>query len=62
MERYLSPAKIAEHLDCSKRHAYDIIYQLPHLENPLRVSERVLARWIEQNTVYPVGKPGRRTA
>lgn len=61
LDRYLSPAQVAEALSVSKRKAYDIIYQMPHLESPLRVSERIIKAWIEQRTVYPV-QERRRTA
>lgn len=61
IDRYLSPAQVAEALSVSKRKAYDIIYQMPHLEGPLRVSERIIKAWIEQRTVYPV-QERRRTA
>ena len=61
IDRYLSPAQVAEALSVSKRKAYDIIYQMPHLESPLRVSERIIKAWIEQRTVYPV-QERRRTA
>ena len=62
LDRHYSPAQVAELLSVSRRHAYDIIYQMPHLESPIRVSEKVLRAWIDQNTVYPAGKTGRRTA
>lgn len=61
LDRYLSPAQVAEALSVSKRKAYDIIYQMPHIESPLRVSERIIKAWIEQRTVYPV-QERRRTA
>ena len=54
MERYLSPAQVAEQLAISKRKAYDIIYSVPHIASPVRISERALKDWIEQNTVYPM--------
>lgn len=59
LDKYLSPAQVAEIISCSKRKAYDIIYQLPHLPSPIRVSERLLKQWIEDNTVYPATR-GRR--
>ena len=54
MEKYLSPAQVAEQLSVSKRKAYDIIYSGPHIQSPVRVSERVLRDWIDRNTVYPM--------
>ena len=62
LDRHYSPAQVAELLSVSRRHAYDIIYQMPHLESTLRVSEKVLRAWIDSNTVYPAGKAGKRTA
>jgi len=60
MDRYLSPAQVAEALSVSKRKAYDIMYQMPYIPSPLRVSERALKDWIERHTVYPVQR--RKTA
>ena len=54
MERYFSPAQVAEQLSVSKRTAYNIIYSVPHIASPIRVAERDLKLWIEKNTVYPV--------
>lgn len=62
MDKYLSPAQVAETLAISKRKAYEIMYQMPYIPGPLRVSERALRDWIERHTVYPMGKSGRRTA
>ena len=62
MDKYLSPAQVAETLAISKRKAYEIMYQMPYIHGPLRVSERALRDWIERHTVYPMGKSGRRTA
>lgn len=56
MDKYLSPAAVAEILDISRRKAYDIMYQMPYLPGPLRVSERDLRHWIETHTVYPAVK------
>jgi hypothetical protein len=61
MEKYLSPAQVAEIMSISKRKAYEIMYQMPYIPGPLRVSERALRGWIEQHTVYPQVR-GRRTA
>ncbi len=61
MERYLSPAQIAEIMSISKRQAYNIMYQMPYIPSPLRVSERVLKDWLERHTVYPV-QQRRKTA
>jgi len=60
MERYYSPAQVAEIMSISKRQAYNIMYQMPYIPSPLRVSERALKNWIEKHTVYPV--QSRKTA
>ena len=64
MERYLSPAQVAEQLAICKRKAYDIIYSVPHISSPVRISERALKDWIDRNTVYPMQKSmkNRKTA
>jgi predicted DNA-binding transcriptional regulator AlpA len=54
MEKYLSPAQVADALSISRRKAYDIMYQMPHLPSPVRVSERVLKQWIEDHLMYPM--------
>lgn len=61
IDRYYSVKDVMEALQVSKSRAYEIVYEMPRLEHPLRVSERVLKTWLEQNTVYPMGK-GRRSA
>ena len=60
MERFYSPAQVAEIMSISKRQAYNIMYQMPYIPSPLRVSERALKDWIERHTVYPVQR--RKTA
>lgn len=59
MDRYLSPVQVADVLSISRRKAYDIMYQMPHLPSPVRVSEKVLKQWIEDHMMYPVRKGGR---
>lgn len=54
MEKYLSPAQVADALSISRRKAYDIMYQMPHLPSPVRVSEQVLKQWIEDHLMYPM--------
>ena len=53
IERYLTAKQVAEIMNCSEKTAYNLIYKMPYLEWPLRVSERVLKQYIEDNTVYP---------
>lgn len=54
MERMLSPEQVAEILSVKKSTAYTMIHQMPHMERPLRVSERALREYIESRTVYPI--------
>lgn len=60
MDKYLSAQQVAEILSCSKRKAYDVIYSVPHLPSPVRVSERVLRDYLERQTVYPARLAGER--
>ena len=61
MERYLSAKQVADILGCSNKTAYNVIHKMPYLDQPLRVSERILKQYIEDHTVYPV-ITNRRTA
>lgn len=54
MERFYSPAQVAEIMSISKRRAYEIMHEMPYIPRPLRVSERALKDWIEKRTIYPV--------
>ena len=54
MERLLSPEQVAEIMSISKRSAYTVMNRLPHMQQPLRVTERALREYIEQRTVYPM--------
>lgn len=38
----------------SRRKAYDIMNSIPHMEQPLRVTEQALREYIESKMVYPV--------
>ena len=53
MDKFLDSNQVAEIISCSRRKAYEIIERLPHLPSPVRVSERELKRWIDENMVYP---------
>lgn len=59
MERMLSPEQVAEILSVKKSTAYTVIHRMPHMESPLRVSERALREYIESRMVYPI-QPKRR--
>lgn len=54
MERLLSPDQVAEIMSISKRSAYTVMYRMPHMEQPLRVTERALREYIESKMVYPI--------
>ena len=58
----LSPQEVADIMSVSKRSAYTIMYQMPHMEQPLRVSERALRDWINGKLVYPVLNTKRKRA
>lgn len=62
MERLLSPEMVAEIMSISKRSAYTVMYKMPHLQQPLRVSERALKEYIESRTVYPIEVKRRKRA
>lgn len=54
MERMLSPEQVAEILSISKASAYTVIHRMPHMEQPLRVTERALREYIDSKMVYPI--------
>ena len=54
MERLLSPEQVAEIMSISKRSAYTVMNRMPHMEQPLRVTERALKEYIESKMVYPI--------
>ena len=54
MERLLSPDQVAEIMSISKRSAYTVMNRMPHMEQPLRVTERALREYIESRMVYPI--------
>lgn len=54
MERLLSPEQVAEIMSISKASAYTVIHRMPHMEGPLRVTERALREYIESRMVYPI--------
>lgn len=54
MERLLAPDQVAEIMSISKRSAYTIMNQIPHMQQPLRVTERALREYIESKMVYPI--------
>ena len=59
MEKLLTPDDVATILQVSKRTAYTIMHQMPHMERPCRVSELGLRSWIDKQT-RTVGEPKKR--
>ena len=53
MDKLLTPDEVAEVLRVSKRTAYRIMHQMPHMETPFRVAETGLRAWIAGRTVDP---------
>lgn len=56
MEKLLAPDDVAGILQVSRRTAYTIMHQMPHLEKPFRVSEAGLRAWLYERTRQPEGK------
>lgn len=56
MEKLLAPDDVAGILQVSRRTAYTIMHQMPHLERPFRVSESGLRAWLYERTRQPEGK------
>jgi len=53
MDKLLTPDEVAEILQVSRRTAYRIMHQMPHIETPFRVSESGLLVWLAGKTVDP---------
>ena len=53
MEKLLTPDEVAEVLRVSRRTAYRIMHQMPHIETPFRVAESGLRAWLAGRTVDP---------
>jgi hypothetical protein len=53
MEKLLTPDEVAAILRVSRRTAYRIMHQMPHLETPFRVAETGLRAWVAGRTVSP---------
>ena len=53
MEKLLTPDEVANILRVSRRTAYRIMHQIPHIETPFRVAEAGLRAWIAGRTVSP---------
>ena len=53
MDKLLTPDDVAAILRVSRRTAYRIMHQMPHMETPFRVAETGLRAWIAGRTVSP---------
>ena len=53
MDKLLTSDDVAQVLHVSRRTAYRIMHQMPHLETPFRVAETGLRAWIAGRTVAP---------
>jgi len=53
MDKLLTPDDVAAILQVSRRTAYRIMHQMPHMETPFRVAETGLRAWIAGRTVAP---------
>ena len=53
MDKLLTPDDVANILRVSRRTAYRIMHQMPHMETPFRVAETGLRAWIAWRTVAP---------
>jgi len=53
MDKLLTPDEVAEILRVSRRTAYRIMHQMPHIATPFRVAESGLRAWIAGRTVDP---------
>ena len=53
MDKLLTPDEVANILRVSRRTAYRIMHQMPHIETPFRVAETGLRAWIAGSTVAP---------
>jgi hypothetical protein len=56
LEKLLTPDDVAAILQVSRRTAYTIMHQMPHLERPFRVSESGLRAWLYERTAQPEEK------
>lgn len=54
IEKLLTPDDVAQVLQVSRRTAYRIMHQMPHLETPFRVTENGLRAWLNDRTAQPV--------
>jgi predicted DNA-binding transcriptional regulator AlpA len=53
MDKLLTPDDVAQVLQVSRRTAYRIMHQMPHIDTPFRVAETELRVWLGRKTVDP---------
>lgn len=51
LDKLLTPDEVAAILRVSRRTAYRIMHQIPHIETPFRVAETELRVWLGRKTV-----------
>lgn len=56
MDKLLTPDDVAQVLQISRRTAYRIMHQMPHIETPFRVTESGLRAWLYERTRQPEDK------
>lgn len=62
IDRLLSPEDVADIMSISKRSAYTVMHRIPHMDSPLRVTERALREYINERMVYPMPVKRKRRA
>lgn len=62
IDRLLSPEDVADIMSISKRSAYTVMHRIPHMDSPLRVTERALKDYIEGKMIYPMSIKRRKRA
>lgn len=53
IDKLLTPEEVSEILQVSRRTAYRIMHQMPHIKTPFRVAETELRVWLGRKTVDP---------
>lgn len=49
-------------MSISKRSAYTVMHRIPHMDSPLRVTERALRDYINERMIYPMPVKRKRRA
>lgn len=53
IDKLLTPDEVAAILQVSRRTAYRIMHQMPHIATPFRVAEIGLREWLAGKTIDP---------